>query len=145
MAASDEVDVVLNKATLTGKAAKPNRPSCQQGWTMLCCPQWTMLCCTQWTMMCYAQWTMMCCTQWTMLSTTLFGHDNNVVTALFDHQYCYNLLTRLSNIDNNNEQACSIYIVFSCFNNRCCFINAEQHCWNNNEQHCSLNNIVQPW
>ena len=27
-------------------------------------------------------------------------------------------------------------------NNRCCFINAEQHCWNNNEQHCSFNNIV---
>ena len=26
MAASDEVDVVLNKATLTAKAAKPNQP-----------------------------------------------------------------------------------------------------------------------
>ena len=39
-------------------------------------------------------------------------------TALFNHQYCYNLLTRLSNNDNNNEQACSINIAFSCFNNR---------------------------
>ena len=67
---------------------------------------------------------------------------NNVVTALFNHQYCYNLLTRLSK-NNNNEQACSINIVFSCFNNRC-FINAEQHCWNNSEQHCSLNNIFKP-
>ena len=71
---------------------------------------WTMLRCTQ--------WTMLCCTQWTMLSTRLFSHDNNVVTASFNHQYCYNLLTRLSNNDNNNEQACSINIVFSCFNNR---------------------------
>ena len=52
-----------------------------------------------------------CCTQWT---PRLFSHDNNVVTALFNHQYCYNLWTRLS----NNEQACSINIVFSCFNNR---------------------------
>ena len=41
---------------------------------------------------------------------------------------------------------CSIGIAFSRstnVNNRCCFINAEQHCWNNNEQHCSLNNIVE--
>ena len=42
----------------------------------------------------------------------------NVVTALFNHQYCYNLLTRLSSNYSNNEQACSINIVFSCFNNR---------------------------
>ena len=41
----------------------------------------------------------------------------SIVTALFNHQYCYNLLTRLCNNDNNNEQACSINIVFSCFNN----------------------------
>ena len=29
-------------------------------------------------------------------------------------------------------------------NNRCCFINSEQHCWNNSKQHIirSLNNIV---
>ena len=45
-------------------------------------------------------------------------HDNNAVTALFNHQYCYNLLTRFNNNDNNNKQACSINIVFSCFNNR---------------------------
>ena len=31
-----------------------------------------------------------------MLSTRLFSHVNNVVTALFNHQYCYNLLTRLN-------------------------------------------------
>ena len=35
-----------------------------------------------------------------MLSTKLFSHDNNVVTALFNHQYCYNLLNKLSNNDN---------------------------------------------
>ena len=42
---------------------------------------------------------------------------NNVVSALFNYQYCYNLLTKLSNNDNNNEQACSINIVFSFSNN----------------------------
>ena len=55
----------------------------------------------------------------TMSSTRLFSHDNNaIIQHLFNHQYCYNLLTRLSNNDNNNKQACSINIVFSCFNNR---------------------------
>ena len=51
----------------------------------------------------------------------LFSHDNNIVTALFkkfNHQYCYNLLTRLSNNDSNNEQACSFNIAFPCSNNR---------------------------
>ena len=71
------------------------------------------------------------------LSTRLFSHDNNVVTALFNHQYCYNLLTRLNNNNNNDEQDCSINTVFSCFNNRCCFINVEQDCWNNSERHCN--------
>ena len=106
----------------TSKNAQPVA-SRQQAWIMLCCQLWTML----------------CCTQWTMLSTRLFSHHNNVVTALFNHQYCYSLLTRLSNNDNNNEQACSILFspVSTTVNNRCCFINAEQHCWNNSEQHCS--------
>ena len=120
-------------AFYTRKNAQPVL-SCQQAWTMLCCTPWTMLCCTPWTMlyctpwtmlyctpwtMLYCTpWTMLCCTPWTMLLTRLFSHDNNVVTALFNHQYCYNLLTRLSNNDNNNEQACSINIAFSCFNNR---------------------------
>ena len=52
------------------------------------------------------------------MKTRLFSHENNVVTAILLHQYCYNLLTKLSNNDNNNEQACSINIAFSCFNNR---------------------------
>ena len=65
---------------------------------------------------CQRTWTLLCYTQWTMLSTRLFSHDNNVVTALFNHQYCYNLLTTLSNNDNNREQACSINIDFSCSN-----------------------------
>ena len=97
-----------------------------------------------------------------MLSTRLFSHENNVVTALFNHQYRYNLLTRLSDNDNNNEQACPINIVFSCSNNReqslllneqdCCItnktvlsildwiwmyggiVNVREHCWNNSEQ-----------
>ena len=77
-----------------------------------------------------------------MLSTKLFSHDNNIVTALFNHQYCYNLLTKLSNNDNNNEQACSINIVFSCFNNR------EQPCivaslMLNNIVETIVNNIVE--
>ena len=81
---------------------------------------------------------------------------NNVnnVTALFNHQYRYNLLTRLSNNDNNNEQACCVNIVFSCFNDRCCFINTEQH-WRTlfshdnrvvtalfNQQHCAIFSCV---
>ena len=53
-----------------------------------------------------------------MLSTSLFSHDNNVVTTLFNHQYCYNLFTRLSNNDNNSEKACSINIGFFCSNKR---------------------------
>ena len=40
-------------------------------------------------------------------------HDNNAVTALFNHQYCYNLLTRFNNNDNNNEQAYVLSILFS--------------------------------
>ena len=59
-----------------------------------------------------------CSAMITMLSKRLFSHDNNVVTALFKHQYCYNLLTRLSNNESNNEQAFSINIAFFCFNNR---------------------------
>ena len=69
------------------------------------------------------------------MSTRLFSHDNNVVTALFNHQYCYNLLTRLSNNDNNSEQASSINIAFfSCFNNREQPLLLHQ---------CMLNNIVE--
>ena len=57
--------------------------------------------------------------------------DDNIVTALLNHQYCYNFSTSLSNNDKNSEQACSINIVFSCFNNReqpLLLLNAEQHC-----------------
>ena len=50
-----------------------------------------------------------CCQQG---CSAMITHD--VITSLFNHQYCYNLLTRLSNDDNNNKQACSINIVFSC-------------------------------
>ena len=85
-----------------------------------------------WTLLCCQLWTMLCCTTWTMLSTRLFSHDDNVVKALFNHQCCYNLSTRLSNNDNNNEQAYSINTVFSCLNNR------EQPRWNN----IIVNNIV---
>ena len=85
-----------------------------------------MLCCTPWTMLWCTQWIMLCCTPWTMLSTSLFSHGNNVVAALFNHQYCYNLLTRSSNNVNNDEQACSINIVFSCSNNR--WTNASSTC-----------------
>ena len=69
---------------------------------MLYCQLWTMLYCQ-----------LLYCQLWTMLSTRLFSHDN-VVTALFNHQYCCKLLTRLSNNENDNV----IDIVFSCFNNR---------------------------
>ena len=98
-----------------GYATAPS--SCQKAWTMLCCQLRTMLCRAHWTMLCCTQWTMLSCTQWTMLST-----------RLFNHQYCYNLLTRLSNNDNNNEQACSINIVFSCFNN-CEQLLLLHQCW----------------
>ena len=66
-------------------------------------------------------------------STTnrLLSHENNLVTALFNHQYCYNLLTRLNSNDNNSEQVCSINIAFSCFNNRCCLINVVETIINN--------------
>ena len=41
---------------------------------------------------------------------TLFIHYNDVFTTFLNHQYCYNLLTKLSNNDNNSEQPCSINI-----------------------------------
>ena len=98
---------------------------------------------------------MLCCTLWTRLSTRLFSHDNNVVTASFDRQHCYNLLTRLSNNDdseqarqtgfscsNNREQPLLLLQCWTCWNTNeqhCCN-NNEQHCWNNNEQHCWNNN-----
>ena len=78
-----------------------------------------------------------------------FSHNNNVViySIVQSSIYCYNLLTRLSSNDNNNEQACFINIVFSCFNNLeqplLLHQSAEQHSWNNSEQRGSLNNIVQ--
>ena len=98
---------------------------CCTSWTMLCCLLWTSLCCTLWTVLCCQLWTRLCCTcneqccqqSCSAMITKLFSHDNNVVTALFNHQYCYNLLTRLSNDDNNNDQVSSINMVFSCFNN----------------------------
>ena len=40
-----------------------------------------------------------CCQQGCSAMITI-----NVVTALFNHQYCYNLLTRLSNNDKNNDK-----------------------------------------
>ena len=99
-------------------------------------------------------WTTLLKQQW----STLFSHDNNVVTALFNHQYCYNLLTRLNNNDNNSEQACSINIVFSRFNNReppllhQCWTTltllVEQHCSAMIAvllHHCSTNNAVTTW
>ena len=48
-----------------------------------------------------------------MLSTWLFSHDNNILTALFNHQYCYNLLTRLSNNDNNITNKLVLSLSFS--------------------------------
>ena len=92
------------------------------------------------------------------LLTRLSNNENNVVTALFNHQYCYNLLTRLNNNDNNSEQACSINIVFSRFNNReppllhQCWTTltllVEQHCSAMIAvllHHCSTNNAVTTW
>ena len=58
----------------------------------------------------YEHWTMLCCTPWTKLST-----------RLLNHQYCYNVLTRL-----NNNDKLVLSILFSPFpiaiiaNNRCC-------------------------
>ena len=47
------------------------------------------------------------------------------------------LLQLVIKVEQRWQQRTSLYymnIVFSCFNNRCCFINAER-CWNNSEQH----------
>ena len=78
-----------------------------------------------------------CCQQGCLaMKTMLLQHCSSI-------KYCYNLLARSSNNDNNNEQACSINIVFSCSNN------SEQplllhQCWTMLKQHCSLiNNIFQ--
>ena len=39
----------------------------------------------------------------------MFGHDNNVVTVLFSHQYCSDSLTKQYNhFDNYSEHGCSI-------------------------------------
>ena len=71
---------------------------------------WTVNFGMKWTKLCSTPWTKLCCTPWTMWSTRWFSDDNNVVTALFNHQYCYNLLTRLSKIY-NSKQACSINLL----------------------------------
>ena len=75
-----------------------------------CCAANCEQCCAAPSEQCCAASHVQC---WIMLSTRLFSHDNNVVTSLFHHQYCYNLLTRLNNNDNNSEQACSVNIIFS--------------------------------
>ena len=49
-----------------------------------------------------------------LLSTMLFSHDNNVVTILFSHHCCNNLLTNCNKYVNNNEHGCSIDTKFSC-------------------------------
>ena len=56
-------------------------------------------------------------------------------TAVFNHQYCYNLLTKLNNNDNNSEHACSINIVETLL----------KQWWTTLlvEQHYSLNYIVE--
>ena len=69
----------------------------------------------------------------TQHTTGLFYYEQHVnivrSTTLSNHQYCYNLLTRLSNNDNNSEQgACSINNCFLLFQQpwttvHGCFIN----------------------
>ena len=88
-----------------------------------------------------------CSTMKTMLSTRLFNHENNVVAALFNHQYCYNLLTTLSE-EPSSEQVCSINIVFFC--SKICEQSLLLHqCWTTllKQQRSTtlFSNIVQPW
>ena len=45
----------------------------------------------------------------------LFSHDNNVVTILFGHHCCNNLLTSWKKHVNNREHGCSINKHFPCF------------------------------
>ena len=45
---------------------------------------------------------------WTTLWTMLFSNDNNVVTALFSHHCCNNLLTSWNKHVKNDEYYCSI-------------------------------------
>ena len=72
---------------------------------------------------------------------------NNVITVLFNYQYCCYFLTGLNNnvmitIANKLVLLISFSVVLTTVNNCLCFINAEQLCWNYNEQHCPFNNIV---
>ena len=88
-----------------------------------------------------------CSTMKPMLSTRLFNHENNVVAALFNHQYCYNLLTTLSE-EPSSEQVCSINIVFFC--SKICEQSLLLHqCWTTllKQQRSTtlFSNIVQPW
>ena len=81
-----------------------------------CCTASREQCCAASSEQCCAAPCEQCCAA----LIKMFSHKNNVVlTALFKHQYCHthNLLTRLSNNDNNSEPACSIDIAFSCSNN----------------------------
>ena len=82
---------------------------------------------------------------------------NNVVgTIMINQQRCSYMtecylsgndkITRLNSetmITIANNLVLSMNIAFSCSNNRCCLVNAEQRC-RKHELHRSFNNIVQP-
>ena len=50
-----------------------------------------------------------------LLSTMLFSYDNNVVTTLFSHHRCNNLLTSWYRHVNDSEHCCSINTNFFLF------------------------------
>ena len=121
-----------------------------------CCAA-TMFCCTLWTMLCWSVNNVVL----HPVNNVVLHPVNNVVNKVVQpwKQCCYSIvqLSMLLQLVDKVEQHWMITItnklvlsilfspVSTTVSNRCCFINAEQHCWNYSEQHCSFDNIVQPW
>ena len=54
---------------------------------------------------------------WTTLSTVLFSGHDNVVTTVFGHHCCNNLLTSWNRHDNSSDHCCSINLFPTAMNN----------------------------
>ena len=115
------------------------------------------LVCAGWQACSYMLWTpvnLPSCNNWlnnTVILPILSCHYNSAVTGqcsamitmLLQHCSTINTIATLlqgykaTTIKIANKLVLSIlfYPVPKTVNNRCCFINAEQHCWNNSQQH----------
>ena len=71
-----------------------------------------------------------------MLLTMFFSHNNNIVTTLFSHDCCNNLLTGMPTLVNMVVLSIqSILLPTGMHKQHCHFIIVEQYRWSNNAAH----------